>query len=88
VNPPTLGVVVAVPSADSLELLRNSRWLGETGEHGHEFRIADVQHNPLSLDIPTAFPILAQYKPLFTAATKSLVGRLELLRGTNLAFLE
>ena len=60
-----------------------------TGPHLHyEFRIADVQHNPLSMDIPTSFPILAQYKTLFTVATKSLLGRLELLRGTNLAFLE
>jgi murein DD-endopeptidase MepM/ murein hydrolase activator NlpD len=60
-----------------------------TGPHLHyEFRIAGVQRNPLSLNIPTAMPLNALQKAEFTRAANPLLARLELLRGTNLASLE
>ncbi|TCV84658.1 OapA family protein [Sulfurirhabdus autotrophica] len=60
-----------------------------TGPHLHyEFRIAGVQHNPLSVDMPVAFPIAAAYKHDFDNAVAPLMTRLSLLRGTNLASLD
>lgn len=60
-----------------------------TGPHLHyEFKVAGVQRNPLSIAMPTAFPIAAQYKPDFEKYAKQLAGRLELLRNTNLAALD
>lgn len=60
-----------------------------TGPHLHyEFKVAGVQRNPLSIAMPTAFPIAAQYKPDFEKHAKQLAGRLELLRNTNLAALD
>lgn len=60
-----------------------------TGPHLHyEFRVAGVQRNPLSLNIPTAIPLNAQQKAEFAGVAKPLLARLELLRGTNLASLE
>jgi len=60
-----------------------------SGPHLHyEFRVAGVQRNPLSVDLPTAFPIAAKYRPQFAGASQPLMARLELLRGTNLASLD
>lgn len=60
-----------------------------TGPHLHyEFKVAGVQRNPLSIAMPTAFPIAAQYKSDFEKHAKLLAGRLELLRNTNLAALD
>lgn len=60
-----------------------------TGPHLHyEFRIAGVQHNPLTVNMPTAFPIAAQLRPQFQATSRAMLARLELLRGTNLASLD
>lgn len=60
-----------------------------TGPHLHyEFKVAGVQRNPLSIEVPTAFPIAANLKPEFNRITQPLLARLELLRGTNLAALD
>lgn len=60
-----------------------------TGPHLHyEFRVAGVQRNPLSIPMPTAFPIAAQYKADFDKVADNLTMRLNLLDNTNLASLE
>lgn len=60
-----------------------------TGPHLHyEFRVAGVQRNPLSIPMPTAFPIAAQYKADFSMIAENLAMRLNLLKNTNLASLE
>jgi len=60
-----------------------------TGPHLHyEFKVAGVQRNPLSIEVPTAFPIAANQKNDFNRASQPLLTRLELLRGTNLAALD
>ena len=60
-----------------------------TGPHLHyEFRIAGVQRNPLSITMPTAFPIATQYKADFNKVAANLAMRLNLLKNTNLASLE
>ena len=60
-----------------------------TGPHLHyEFRVAGVQRDPLSIELPTAFPIAADQKGEFARVTQSLMARLELLHGTNLAALD
>jgi murein DD-endopeptidase MepM/ murein hydrolase activator NlpD len=60
-----------------------------TGPHLHyEFKMAGVQRNPLSLDVPTALPIAAEQKHEFNRVTLPLAANLNLLRGTNLAALD
>jgi len=60
-----------------------------TGPHLHyEFRVAGVQRNPLSIEVPTAFPIAANQKAEFNRIAQPLLADLDLLRGTNLAALE
>lgn len=60
-----------------------------TGPHLHyEFKVAGVQRNPLSIEVPVAFPIAASQKGEFDHYTQPLTARLELLRGTNLAALD
>lgn len=60
-----------------------------TGPHLHyEFRVAGVQRNPLSIAMPTAFPIAAQYKADFNKMAESLGMRLNLLKNTNMASLD
>jgi murein DD-endopeptidase MepM/ murein hydrolase activator NlpD len=52
-----------------------------TGPHLHyEFRIAGVQRNPLTVDMPTAFPIATQLRPQFQATSRAML--------TNLASLD
>lgn len=60
-----------------------------TGPHLHyEFRVANVQQNPLRIAMPAAPPITPEQKPKFQLATNAFAHDLELLRGTNLARLE
>lgn len=60
-----------------------------TGPHLHyEFRIAGVQRNPLTIAMPTAFPIASQYKTDFSKVAENLATRLNLLKNTNLASLD
>ena len=57
-----------------------------TGPHLHyEFRVAGVQRNPLTVPMPQAFPIAAQYKNDFLAAAAPLTTQLDMLQGLNLA---
>jgi murein DD-endopeptidase MepM/ murein hydrolase activator NlpD len=60
-----------------------------TGPHLHyEFRVAGVQRNPLTVPMPQAFPIAAQYRNDFLAASAPLVARMEMVRGLNLASID
>lgn len=60
-----------------------------TGPHLHyEFKVGSVQRNPLSIALPTAFPIAAQYKSDFSKQTKQMQARLDMLHNTNLAALD
>ncbi|MDO9227887.1 MAG: peptidoglycan DD-metalloendopeptidase family protein [Pseudomonadota bacterium] len=60
-----------------------------SGPHLHyEFRVNNVQKNPLALKLPTAYPLDRQSKAQFAAQAQPLVANLELLRGTNLASLD
>lgn len=60
-----------------------------TGPHLHyEFKLAGVQRNPLSIEVPTAFPIAANQKGEFKRIAQPLLAKLDLLHGTNLAALD
>ena len=60
-----------------------------TGPHLHyEFRVAGVQRNPLTVPMPQAFPIAAQFKQDFLAATAPFVTRIQMVRGLNLASID
>ena len=60
-----------------------------TGPHLHyEFRISDVQRNPLSVALPNAVPIAPQDRPAFLARTASLLAQMELARSFRLAAAE
>ena len=57
-----------------------------SGPHLHyEFRVNNVQKNPLALKLPSSYPLDRRYKAQFTATAKPLAEQLKLLRGTNLA---
>jgi murein DD-endopeptidase MepM/ murein hydrolase activator NlpD len=60
-----------------------------TGPHLHyEFRISEVQTNPLSVALPTALPLTGTALVQFHGAASPLLARLDLLRNSNLARLE
>ena len=60
-----------------------------TGPHLHyEFRINGVQRDPQRVVMPAAIPLSEKNVPAFNANTKPLMVRLNMLRNTNLAFLD
>jgi murein DD-endopeptidase MepM/ murein hydrolase activator NlpD len=60
-----------------------------SGPHLHyEFRVNDVQQNPLALKLPTSYPLDTRYRGQFASVAKPLVTKLELLRGTHLTSLD
>lgn len=60
-----------------------------TGPHLHyEFRFNNVQRDPLRVAMPVANPVSSKNMAAFYNDTKPLMARLDMLRGTNLAFLD
>lgn len=60
-----------------------------TGPHLHyEFRVNDVQRDPLRVAMPAATPVAPQFLGAFQTSAKPLLVRLEMLRNTKLASLD
>ena len=57
-----------------------------SGPHLHyEFRVSDVQQNPLAMALPSAPPLLPGQLGLFRTRTAAHLARLDLIRGFDLA---
>ena len=60
-----------------------------TGPHLHyEFRFNGVQRDPTKVAMPAANPVSPKHLPAFYEYTQSSMARLDMLRGTSLAFLD
>ncbi len=60
-----------------------------TGPHLHyEFRVNNVQRDPLTVQMPAAYPLEARYRRQFAAVAAPLATRLNQLSGHNLAALD
>ncbi len=60
-----------------------------TGPHLHyEFRVAGIARNPMTVALPTAFPIAPRYRQAFTETARPLVAQLGMLQGINMASLD
>lgn len=60
-----------------------------SGPHLHyEFRVNNVQKNPLALKLPSSYALESRYRAQFAATAKPLADQLKLLRNTNLASLD
>lgn len=60
-----------------------------TGPHLHyEFRVSGVARNPMTVALPTAYPLAPKYRQLFAQAAKPLVAQLGMMEGINVASLD
>lgn len=60
-----------------------------SGPHLHyEFRVNNVQQNPLAAKMPAAYPLEARYRGQFTAHAAPLVAQLDRLTGLNVGALD
>jgi murein DD-endopeptidase MepM/ murein hydrolase activator NlpD len=60
-----------------------------TGPHLHyEFRVKDIQQNPLAMKLPSAYPLDKRSRAKFLASSAPLMHRLNMVRGHKLTALD